>query len=159
MGVTLLAKQRVQNSFKPIMCRLAKEFAQQNHLPEDEEVFVEAKSEEVQGKTYIVTFIYLGEYMEDPYMSPIGAVVYIGALGGLSYKTKNGLLKERSSLSEVVRLACKFYKGNIMPCKITIDVGLPKGNNLKADERIRKLLLDLGATDPKVTIQYDIKED
>lgn len=159
MSVTVLPKEGVQERFNPILSKLGDEFAEQNNLPSSDEVFVEAQLEEFRGKEYVKAFIFLGDYMYDPYTSPIGAYVYIGSQGGLSYKTKNGLLKECSSIINIIRLASKFYTGNTMPCRITIDLGLPKGNNLKADERIRKLLLSIGATDPKIKIEYDVKKE
>lgn len=159
MPVTVLPKEGVQERFNPILYKLGDEFAEQNNLSYSDEVFVEAQLEEFRGKEYIKAFIFLGEHMYEPSMSPIGAYVYIGSQGGLSYKTKNGLLRERSSIKDIIRLASKFYTGNTIPCRITIDLRLPKGDNLKCDKKLKKLLQDLGATDPVVMIAYDIKEN
>ena len=157
MSVTILAQGKAHDSLKVILNRLGEEFVIQNHLSETDEVFIKVDREDYQGKTYTKAFIFLGEYMDKPYKSPIGAEVYIGSQGGMSYLTKNGLLKERSSLTEIIRLSCKFYTGNTIPCVITLDTGLPRGRNLNIEDKLKRFLLDLGCKNPSVKVTY--KED
>lgn len=153
MPVTLLSQGKSHSQLTRTLTSLGKQFMKHNNLT-SEEVFVKSECVEFNDKIYTKAFIFLGEYIDDPYKSPLGATVFIGSQGGLSYLTKNGLLKERSSITEIIRLACKFYRGNIIPCTISIETGLPQGRNLNVEEKLKKFLSDLGAKDVKVAINY-----
>lgn len=116
-----------------------KTFRYIKHYDDSTPLFAICDKKTVNGKRFIRCHLCKTYDIELARKSDEGAIVYVGAYGGIGYKTKSKRVNDTKSINDTVIAATKLYRSNridVVTASVTVEV--EKGTSREEIKRILK---------------------